>query len=70
MPRPYLGVQMADLSEPVRRFLGTPSGVTGVVVRAVVPGSPADRAGIRPGDVLAALAGEPVEDYRPLQRAS
>jgi S1-C subfamily serine protease len=34
----------------------------------VVPGRPADRAGIRAGDLIVALAGTPVEDVATLQR--
>ena len=33
---------------------------TGALVAAVLPGSPADAAGLEPGDVLVGLAGEPV----------
>jgi len=33
----------------------------GALVSGVVPGSPAERAGLRPGDVLLALQGEPVD---------
>ncbi len=34
----------------------------------VVDGSPAQRAGIRPGDILVAGDGEPLRDARDLQR--
>ena len=34
---------------------------TGALVAAVLPGSPADAAGLEPGDVLVALAGEPLD---------
>lgn len=45
---PYLGVQMESV--PVNR----------VLVAGVVPGSPADRAGIGPGDVITAVNHRPV----------
>ena len=34
----------------------------GVVVNSVEPDSPAKRAGMRPGDVIVAINGTPVED--------
>jgi predicted metalloprotease with PDZ domain len=45
---PYLGVQMESV--PVNR----------VLVAGVVPGSPADRAGLGPGDVITAVNHRPV----------
>jgi S1-C subfamily serine protease len=41
---------------------------TGVEVIEVVPGSPADRAGIRPEDLLLALDGTPLNGVDDLQR--
>jgi serine protease Do len=40
----------------------------GVFVRAVAPGGPAERAGLKPGDRLLALNGRPVQSYRALLR--
>jgi serine protease Do len=39
----------------------------GVVLADVIPGSPADRAGLRPGDVVVALDGKPMENGRQLR---
>ncbi len=45
--RPWIGIQ-----PQITRGPGVQGGNTGVVVGSVVPGSPAARAGIRPGDVI------------------
>jgi len=51
VPRPYLGVETTPAS------LTNPDGA---LVRRVVPGGPADRAGVRVGDVIKAVAGRTV----------
>ena len=56
--RPYLGVSTSD----------APTGA-GALVRAVVPGAPAERAGLRPGDRILALGREPVRQSTDLSAA-
>ena len=46
---------------------GSDEAPAGVTVRYVYPDSPARKAGIEPGDVLARFAGEPVEGADPLR---
>lgn len=48
---PFIGVQMASLDDRWRTYLGY-TGKTGVLVAAVVQGSPADQAGLQQGDVI------------------
>ncbi len=43
-------------------YVGPPEGTTGVLLAGTRPGGPADKAGIRRGDVLVELAGTPVRD--------
>ena len=56
--RPYLGVSTSD----------APTG-SGALVRAVVPGGPAARAGLRPGDRVLGLGGEAVRQSTDLSAA-
>lgn len=56
---PYLGVSLAALTPEIRQQLGV-QAPSGAVVLQVAAGSPADRAGLRPGDVITAFAGAPV----------
>jgi serine protease DegQ len=55
----FFGVQPAPLTPQIARRLD--AGVErGVVVLELVPGGPAEEAGVQPGDVLTELDGEPV----------
>jgi serine protease Do/serine protease DegQ len=57
--RGYLGVQMQTLTPELAQKLGVPVK-EGAAIMAVQPGSPAERAGLRAGDVVTALNGRPV----------
>ncbi len=46
------GVEVRNLTPDVQRQLGLPPGTVGVVVSGVSPGSPAESAGLQPGDVI------------------
>src|SRR2546423_13185959 len=60
-----MGTTVQDRLEPARaESFGVPNG-RGVLVTDVVEGGPAERAGLRPGDVVVSFEGEPVtESYR------
>ena len=53
--RGYLGVRIQSLNPPVARKLSLPDN-RGALVADVEPGSPAERAGLRAGDVIVKLA--------------
>jgi S1-C subfamily serine protease len=65
--RAYLGLVSvpAPLPAALRERWHRASGLR---VAEVVPGGPADRAGLRPGDLLITAAGQPVEKAQDLQR--
>jgi len=67
--RSYIGVsaQTAPVHRRVVRFYDLPKE-TGVVVLSVEPGSPALRAGLREGDVIVALEGQPIAGVDDLHR--
>jgi serine protease Do len=47
-----LGLAMSDLTPDVRQQLNLPNGVNGAAIQSVRPGSPAEDAGLRPGDII------------------
>jgi serine protease Do/serine protease DegQ len=57
--RGRLGIEMADLTPALAKKLGV-AAQEGVVIGAVQPGSPAEKAGLRERDVIVALNGRPV----------
>jgi membrane-associated protease RseP (regulator of RpoE activity) len=58
-PHGYLGALLTDLTPELRTHFGAPAEA-GVMVGKVEPGSPAEAAGLRVGDVVTALDGESV----------
>ena len=57
-----IGIALAPLTPALARQLGLDEGTKGVLVGDVVPGSPADKAGLKQGDVITGFAGEKVQD--------
>src|SRR5579864_1217629 len=64
--RGQLGVSMYTVTPDIAHSLGLPSAV-GALVSQVVEGSPADKAGIRTGDVITAVNGQPVKSNSELR---
>ncbi|MCX8205391.1 MAG: trypsin-like peptidase domain-containing protein [Candidatus Nezhaarchaeota archaeon] len=65
--KPWLGIVGLSLNRQIATYYGLPVE-RGVVVAKVVPGSPADRAGIERGDVILEVDGERVDSVEGLQR--
>jgi serine protease Do len=59
--RGFLGVQMRDLDAAVRAELGYMDG-TGSAVLGTTPGAPADKAGLKTGDIVISYNGRIVKD--------
>jgi serine protease Do/serine protease DegQ len=64
--RGQLGVSMYTVTPDIAHSLGLPS-VVGALVSQVVDGSPADHAGIRTGDVITSVNGQPVKSNSELR---
>ena len=60
--RGKLGLAVANLSPDVRQQLNIPERVHGAAIESVRPGSPADDAGLAPGDVILEVNRQPVTD--------
>ena len=58
--RGYLGIGLVDLTPELRAHFGVPEDA-GVMISSVEDGSPADKAGLKVGDVLTSLDGKDVE---------
>jgi serine protease Do len=59
--RPWIGVTGETLTADIAESLGL-AKPGGVVVKELFPGGPADKAGMKPGDVLTAINGREVQD--------
>ena len=57
--RGFLGAVMQDISPGLARRFGVEEG-GGAIIGEVTPGGPADKAGLKPGDVVTRFGGKPV----------
>ena len=62
--RGWLGVTVQELTPPVAQALGLDHGV---IVLKVFPGSPAQMAGLEPGDIILEVNGKPIRNATELQ---
>jgi Do/DeqQ family serine protease len=60
----WIGIDLQDLDAGLVSALHLPSGARGAVVTRVRPESPAERAGVRRGDVVTHVDGQPLESAR------
>ena len=60
--RGWIGVEPQNLSKELAESLNLPKDTTGVLISGVLEGGPADKAGMKPGDVLTQVNGLAVND--------
>jgi len=65
--RGYLGIAIQELTQDLAKSFGLKQA-KGALVSSVAEDSPAERAGIKQGDVIVAYQGNPIEDPAVLQR--
>ncbi len=58
--RGFLGVGLVNLNQELRDYFGTPQD-SGVLISKIEAGSPADKAGLKVGDVLVSVDGKTVD---------
>ena len=59
--RGWIGVEVQEITEEIAESFDLPDA-NGALVAGVQRGSPADKGGVKPGDVLLAVTGKPVQD--------
>ena len=64
--RPRLGIDAEDLSGQLGTFFGAPEG-EGVLVRSVNSGSPAEKSGMKAGDVITSINGDRIRSVGDLR---
>ena len=65
--QPRLGIDAEDLNGQLGAFFGAPDG-EGILVREVNPGSAAEKAGVKAGDVITSINGERVRTVGELRQ--
>jgi serine protease Do len=62
--RGWLGVVIQEITPEIAETIGVKEGI---LISQVAPGSPAERAGLKVGDIIVAIDGEKVREVRELQ---
>jgi C-terminal processing protease CtpA/Prc len=65
--RPQIGVMIEDLNDQLGEYFGVKDG-EGVLVKEVIEDSPAEKAGIKAGDVIIRAEGKDVDDGNELRK--
>jgi len=67
--KPRWGVGISDLTPEVREQLRAPEDLHGAVIQRVQPGSPAEEAGLQPGEVIVSVNRRPTQSASDVQKA-
>jgi serine protease Do len=66
--RPYIGIVMQTVTHDLSQAIGAGAPQKGAIVSELQKDSPAERAGIKAGDIVVKVGGNEVEDSRAVQR--
>jgi len=66
--RGYVGIRLQEITPAIAQALGR-SDEKGVLVASVEPGGPAEKAGVKTGDVITRIGSQTIESGRDLSRA-
>ena len=64
--RPYLGILMGELTPELQRAMNGPE--KGALVQSISSGAPAEKAGLRRGDVITRVDGVVIDNSRDVQK--
>lgn len=64
--RPYLGISMQELSPDMAKAMGGPE--KGALVQSLTPGAPAEKSGVKRGDIIIKVDGKAINTSRDVQR--
>lgn len=64
--RPFLGITMQPFSEDMARAMGGPQ--KGALVQGLQANGPAEKAGVKRGDIIVRVDGKPIADSRDVQK--
>ena len=64
--RGFLGINIQDVTEALAKSFGR-NDTNGALISKVVPGGPADKAGLKSGDIVLSFNGQPVSDAAQLK---
>src|ERR1700746_557856 len=67
--KPRWGIGLGELTPDVRQQIQANDELKGAVVERVLPGSPADNAGLRPGDVIISVNRHETQSVTDVQKA-
>jgi serine protease Do len=59
--RPYIGIKMEDLKPEVAKAFGDKAPERGALVDMIIPGAPAEKAGVKVGDVIVKVDGQQMD---------
>ena len=66
--RGFIGTQIGDMSEERAELLGLPKSTEGVFIESVASGGPAEKGGVKPGDIVQSIDGEMIMNPSKLRR--